>query len=695
MSAKLPVTFESLGLPAPLLAALTKLGYEEPTPIQRESIPALLEGKDVLGQAATGTGKTAAFALPLLSRLPIGKCKQFETSALVLVPTRELALQVTEAIRKYGSAQGVSVLAVYGGEEIGKQLKPLRRGVDVVVATPGRAIDHLKRKSLLLTRVGTVVLDEADEMLDMGFAEDLETILDALPEQRQTALFSATMPSRIIKIAERHLTSPVRVSIARHVATPGEAPKVKQTAYVVPRRFKTVALMRIFQLEKPQSALIFCRTRDEVDELSSLLIQQGEPAAALHGGLTQEQRDRVMKKFKTSAVKFLVATDVAARGLHIENLSHVVNYDVPNSPEAYVHRIGRTGRAGREGAAITLAEPQETRLLQGLERAVGGKIALAKVPTPQELRAHQLQHTRDAVMEAARAKKGESLKAWIAELSGELDPADLAAAAIELLHAAQHGAQPVDDIQIPTWAAPGPGAAKGRSAAPARHTHPPRKDDRAHSAGRPARPSARPPARPSARPPARPSARPPARPSAHPPARASASKNDRPAARDDRPARPYDRPAARPYDRPAARDDRPAARDDRPAARDDRPAARDDRPAFPPTRREDRHDRPPQTQTFGTPRVGGFQKPVGFQKRGGEPKITLWVGAGEQAGIRPQDLVGAIANEAKVDSKLIGPIQIREGFSLVGVPEDVADRVVSAMRNTTLRGRKVQVRRER
>ncbi|MBS1148990.1 MAG: heavy metal transporter [Myxococcaceae bacterium] len=635
MSAKqpVPVTFESLGLPAPLVTALTRLGYEEPTPIQREAIPALLAGKDVLGQAATGTGKTAAFALPLLSRLQIGKCKQFETCALVLVPTRELALQVTEAIRKYGSAMGVSVLAVYGGEEIGKQLKPLRKGVDIVVATPGRAIDHLKRKSLLLTRVGTVVLDEADEMLDMGFAEDLETILDALPEKRQTALFSATMPSRILKIAERHLTSPVRVSIARQVAVAGEAPKVRQTAYVVPRRFKTVALMRIFQLEKPQSALIFCRTRDEVDELSSMLIQQGEPAAALHGGLDQVQRDRVMKKFKTSAVKFLVATDVAARGLHIENLSHVINYDVPNSPEAYVHRIGRTGRAGREGAAITLAEPQETRLLQGLERAVGSKIGLAKVPTPEELRAHQLKHTRDTVLEAARAKKGESLKPWISELASELDPTDLAAAAIELLHAAQHGAQPVDEIQIPTWAAPRPSAAR-RTAA-----HPPTRQ-------------------------------------AHAPARASHA------------------PARREDHRPAARDDRPALP---PARREDRrPAAHDDRPAFPPTRREDRHDRPPQTfgapRTFGTPQRGGFQKrPPG----GGEEKITLWIGAGEQAGIRPQDLVGAIANEAKLDSKQIGPIQIREGFSLVGVPAGDVDRVVAAMRNTTLRGRRVQVRRER
>jgi ATP-dependent RNA helicase DeaD len=560
-----PVAFESLGLSPALLTSLTRLGYEEPTPIQREAIPPLLAGKDVLGQAATGTGKTAAFALPMLSQLKVGRCKQFETSALVLVPTRELALQVAEAVRKYGSAMGVSVLAIYGGEEIGRQLKPLRKGVDVVVATPGRAIDHLTRKSLLLGKVGLVVLDEADEMLDMGFADDLETILKALPDEHQTALFSATMPSRILKIAERHLSSPVRVSIARQLPTSGEAPKVRQTAYVVPRRFKTVALTRIFQLERPQSALIFCRTRDEVDELSSLLIQQGMPAAALHGGLTQDQRDRVMKKFKTSAVKFLVATDVAARGLHIENLSHVVNYDVPNSPEAYVHRIGRTGRAGREGSAITLAEPQETRLIQGLERAVGGKIALAKVPTPEELRARKLQLTKDAVLEAAQAGGGAFLRTWIDETG--LDPSELAAAAIELLHTAQNGTEQVDDVQIPTWQAPKPGAHKV---------------------------------------------------AAH------------------RPERGFQK----------------------------------------------RHDGEKPARTFG-------------QRHDGPEKTTVWIGAGERAGIRPGDLVGAIANEAQVDSKLIGPIQIREGFSLVGIPKELADRVISAMQRTTLRGRKVQVRRER
>ncbi len=667
MSTRQPdaVTFESLGLPLPLLEALAKLGYESPTPIQREAIPAMMAGKDVLGQAATGTGKTAAFSLPLISRLQIGKCKQFETSALVLVPTRELALQVAEAMRQYGSAMGVSVLAVYGGEEIGKQLRPLKRGVDVVVATPGRAIDHLERKSLLLNRVGTVVLDEADEMLDMGFADDLETILKKLPEQRQTALFSATMPSRIVKIAERHLKSPVRVSIAKHVPTAGEAPKVRQTAYIVPRKFKTVALMRVFQLEAPQSALIFCRTRDEVDELSSLLIQQGEPAAALHGGLTQEQRDRVMKKFKTSAVKFLVATDVAARGLHIENLSHVINYDVPGSPEAYVHRIGRTGRAGREGVAITLAEPQEARLLQGLERASGSKIAQTKVPTPAEIRAHQLKHTREAVLEAAREKRGEASRAWLTSQEG-FTAEDLAAAAIELLHSAQHPALPTDDVEIPTGGSP---------------------SDKRRPSGAPYQQKERKPFIASLAADNRP-ARPP---------RASATRAPRedrlpaaPAPRASRPAR-----ASAPAPRASATRAKPATTRGQASAvwprlgsapRDDRPPA-DDRPSFPPSKWKQ------EKQTFGTPKPGAFDKSEKF--RGGLPKITLWFSAGEQAGIRPQDLVGAIANEAKIDSKLIGPIQIKEGFSLVGVPEDTADRVVSAMRNSTLRGKKVQVRRER
>src|SRR6218665_2328370 len=344
-------TFEQLGLGPDLVEALSTLGYEEPTPIQRAALPPLIAGKDLLGIAATGTGKTAAFSLPLLQRLGVpGKREPFSTSALVLVPTRELAMQVAEAIHRYGQKLGVSVLPLYGGQPIGQQLRVLKRGVDVVVATPGRALDHLKRQSLLLESLRTVVLDEADEMLDMGFAEDLEAILDATPEQRQTALFSATLPPRIASIAERHLRSPVHVKIAKEKLAAGAGPRVRQTAYIVPRPFKAATLGRVLDVEGPTAAIVFCRTRTEVDELTVSLNGRGWRAQALHGGMDQSQRDRVLKQFKTHAVELLIATDVAARGLDIEKLSHVVNYDVPNAPQPHVHPIHHPRRAARPPA---------------------------------------------------------------------------------------------------------------------------------------------------------------------------------------------------------------------------------------------------------------------------------------------------------------------------------------------------------
>ncbi|HEX8537455.1 MAG TPA: DEAD/DEAH box helicase, partial [Cystobacter sp.] len=304
-------TFEQLGLGAPLVEALSALGYEEPTPIQRAALPPLIAGKDLLGIAATGTGKTAAFSLPLLQRLTPGQRTPFSTSALVLVPTRELAMQVAEAIHRYGQKMGVSVLPLYGGQPIGQQLRVLKRGVDVVVATPGRALDHLKRQSLLLDSLRTVVLDEADEMLDMGFAEDLEAILDATPQERQTALFSATLPPRIASIAERHLHSPVHVKIAKEKLPPGTGPRVRQVAYIVPRPFKAATLGRVLDVEAPTAAIVFCRTRTEVDELTVSLNGRGWRAQALHGGMDQSQRDRVLKQFKSHAVDLLIATDVA------------------------------------------------------------------------------------------------------------------------------------------------------------------------------------------------------------------------------------------------------------------------------------------------------------------------------------------------------------------------------------------------
>ena len=419
--------FASLRLREPLLASLAALGYEEPTPIQRSAIPPLLEGRDLLGQAATGTGKTAAFALPLLERVT----HDGVTRALVLVPTRELAMQVAEAIHRYGKALGTSVLAIYGGAPMEPQIKALTRGTTVVVATPGRALDHLRRKTLRLDRIEVLVLDEADEMLDMGFAEDLEALLTATPATRQTALFSATLPPRIVAIAGRHLRDPVRIAIAREALPPGTLPRVRQVAYIVARAHKPAALGRVLDMESPSSAIVFCRTRNEVDELTEALAGRGYRAEALHGGLSQEHRDRVMKHFRTGSMELLVATDVAARGLDIEHVSHVVNYDVPAAAEAYVHRIGRTGRAGREGVAITLTEPREHRLLRNIEAFTKQRIEVAAVPTVADLRSRRLELTRASLREAILAGHLDEARGVVESLAAEFDVMDVAAAAVE------------------------------------------------------------------------------------------------------------------------------------------------------------------------------------------------------------------------------------------------------------------------
>jgi ATP-dependent RNA helicase DeaD len=439
-------SFAELGLREELLAALTALGYEEPTPIQREAIPQLLAGHDVLGQAATGTGKTAAFALPVLQRLAPGE-RGPRPTALVLVPTRELCMQVSQAFHRYGRDLGARVLPIYGGQPIGRQLRELERGVDVVVATPGRALDHLSRHTLSLDDVTTVVLDEADEMLDMGFAEDLEGILAETPDDRQTVLFSATMPSRLNGIARRHLREPVRLRIEREAPTAGEAPLIRQTAYVVARAHKPAALGRVLDVEVPTAAIVFCRTREEVDSLTETLNGRGYRAEALHGGMGQEQRDRVMGRLRAATADLLVATDVAARGLDVEQLTHVVNYDVPSAPEAYVHRIGRVGRGGREGVAITLAEPREHRMLKTIERATGQRIAVQKLPSTADLRARRLELTRAALTESLLEDELDQFRVVVETLTDDFDVMQVALAAVKLAHEATTG--PADDDEIP------------------------------------------------------------------------------------------------------------------------------------------------------------------------------------------------------------------------------------------------------
>jgi ATP-dependent RNA helicase DeaD len=543
--------FPTFGLADALVTAVTALGYEEPTPVQRETIPLLLSGRDMLAQAATGTGKTAAFALPMLNRLlDSARAGRHRTRGLVLVPTRELSMQVAEAIHKYARGTGLGVVPIYGGASMQQQTRALDRGADVVVATPGRALDHLRRRSLDLSAVEVLVLDEADEMLDMGFAEDLDALLEATPGTRQTALFSATMPPRILSIAHRHLNSPSRVTIAREKTAAGKLPRVRQVAYVVTRPNKPVALQRVLDTESPSSALVFCRTRIEVDTLVETLNAHGYRAEALHGGMQQRQRDAVMNRFRSAKADLLVATDVAARGLDIEQLSHVFNYDLPSAPDAYVHRIGRTGRAGREGTAITLVEPREHRLLRTIENITRQKIEVCPIPTMADLRARRLELTRASLRERLLEGGLDEVRVIVQSLAEEFDVIDVAAAAVKLAHAATGGDGDERELDLP--APSGSGKA---------------------------------------------------------------------------------------------------------------------RPARAPRPRRDETD--------------------------SREVVRLFIGAGRQAGVRPADLVGAITNEAGIRSHDLGAIEITDRFSLVEVPADLADGVVAAMRKASLRGQKVQVRRER
>ena len=442
------IDFSSLGLRGEIQSALSGLGYEEPTPIQAAAIPLLIAGADMLGQAATGTGKTAAFALPILQRLTGGD-RGKEPSALILVPTRELALQVSQAFGSYGRSVGVRLVAIYGGAPARQQIEALRRGVDVVVATPGRALDLCDRGALKLSSVRTVVLDEADEMLEMGFIEDIETLLAKTPSSRQTVLFSATMPKRIDKLASNHLRNPERVSIAAPKQKASDVPRVRQAAYVVKRPDKPAALMRILDAEDPTAAIVFCRTRGEVDDLTQILAARGYQAEALHGGLTQDQRDKVMGRLRGGTTDLLVATDVAARGLDVDHLTHVLNYDLPSSPEVYVHRIGRVGRAGREGVALSLMEPRERRMLAAIEKLISAPIPIDKVPSIADVRLLRLERTREAIEEVlddpVQQARLESVQDTVTEMLEDRDMESVLLAAFALIHSSLGGAAEGED----------------------------------------------------------------------------------------------------------------------------------------------------------------------------------------------------------------------------------------------------------
>jgi ATP-dependent RNA helicase DeaD len=415
--------FEDFSLSKETLKAVSEIGFEEPTPIQVSAIPLLMEGHDVIGQAQTGTGKTAAFGIPIAEKCNRGK-KPF---AIILEPTRELAVQVAEEINKIGKYKNAKVLPVYGGKSIESQIKSLARGIQVVVGTPGRIIDHINRRTLSLSDIKIVVLDEADEMLNMGFVDDIETILKSTPEERQTLLFSATMPEPILNIAKKYLRHPQKIRVNTKDMV---VPKIKQVFYEVREEDKANALSRLLDVEDPQLAIVFCHTKREVDAVSMKLAQMGYNAGALHGDYTQARRDEVMEKFKKGMLDVLVATDVAARGLDIQNVTHVINYSIPQNPESYVHRIGRTGRAGKSGIAITFVTPREYRSLKLIEKTAKTIIDRQKLPSAKDVIKAREKNIVNDISEIIKNEKHSVYLAAVKELSEGFSFGDIAAAAL-------------------------------------------------------------------------------------------------------------------------------------------------------------------------------------------------------------------------------------------------------------------------
>lgn len=528
-------TFAQLGLRDELVQALNAVGYESPTPIQRQTIPLLLAGRDFIGQAQTGTGKTAAFALPILEKLNLN---QPEVQALILTPTRELALQVAEAFHTYAKNLGrVRVTPIYGGDSMQKQLIRLRGGVHVVVGTPGRVMDHLRRGTLALTSLKTVVLDEADEMLRMGFQEDVEWILSQAASERQTALFSATLPREVRRIAEKYLNNPAHVDIKHKTVT---VPTVTQHYLQVLEKQKLDVLTHVLEAEAVpgEAILIFVRTKLRAAELAERLEARGYAVEAMHGDMGQAQRETVIRRMREGLVELVVATDVAARGLDVEHIGHVINYDLPNDPEAYVHRIGRTARAGRAGKATSFATPREHYLMRDIERYTGQKLSSAKVPTLADVAARRRTLFKNRLLKTLAEEELEPYISLVDELAAESEQSltNIAAAA--------------------AWLARGRKPLSGKKEA------------------------------------------------------ASAQEIVTPQ---------------------------------------------------------------PQFSNADT--------------------VMIWIGAGTEARIRPADLVGAIANEANISGKEIGPITVYEDYSLVGVPGRHLNKILDSMATAPIRGRVVKVRR--
>jgi ATP-dependent RNA helicase DeaD len=600
-----PVTFRDLALSEPVLRALTDVGYESPSPIQAATIPVLLSGADMLGQAQTGTGKTAAFALPALSRIDLSK---HEPQVLVLVPTRELALQVSEAFLRYAAhIKGFHVLPIYGGQSYQPQLNALRRGVHVVVGTPGRVIDHMNRGTLKLSGLSLLVLDEADEMLQMGFVDAVESILEQTPPQRQVALFSATMAAPIRRIAAKHLRSPVEVTIKSKTST---ATNIRQRYWMVSGMHKLDALTRILEAEPFDGMLVFTRTKQSTVELAEKLEARGFAAAPLNGDIPQPQRERTVARLKAGQIDIVVATDVAARGLDVERIGHVVNYDVPYDTESYVHRIGRTGRAGRKGEAILFIAPRERNMLRAIERATRQVIEPMNLPTVDAVNSLRIAKFKQRVIETVSLAEAKALRPVLEQLEAEtgLPLIDIAAAIATMAQ----GTTPL------LLGAKGDRSGEASGALPSRSAGPP--EERAE---RP-RSFERPPV----------------------------AERARAAERSHVAERPTERPTERPSPEPA----RPIER-----ASEAESSAAEESPRKP---------RP---------------------KARGSLMETFRIEVGSIHGVKPSNVVGAIANEAGIEGVHIGRVDIREDHSFVDLPEGMPKQIFKLLQKVLVAGRELRI----
>ncbi|MEH6421762.1 DEAD/DEAH box helicase [Pseudomonas sp. CGJS7] len=622
--------FTDLALSAPLLRALADVGYESPSPIQAATIPPLLEGRDVLGQAQTGTGKTAAFALPILAQIDP---KQFKPQALVLAPTRELAIQVAEAFQKYAThLPGFHVLPIYGGQSYYPQLQALKRGVHVVVGTPGRVIDHLERGSLDLSELRCLVLDEADEMLRMGFIDDVENVLKKTPESRQVALFSATMPPQIKRIAQTYLKTPVEIAIKSTTTT---AANIRQRYWSVSGVHKLDALTRILEAESFDAMIVFARTKLGTDELAEKLSARGISAAAINGDVQQAQREKTIQNLKDGKIDVLVATDVAARGLDVERISHVLNYDIPYDTESYVHRIGRTGRAGRKGEAILFVTPRERGMLRAIERATRQPIEPMELPSVETVNEQRVSRFLGRITDALESSELGLFRDMVERYEREKNvPAVEIAAALAKLVQGDNPLLLTPPPALPKYAREerdGPREHRGQA------TRKFNERDNASNSGAHRR--------------------------ERDDNRFDSTRRDARPPRDERPA-PAHRHEDRQFTPPSA--SRPPVNHAESFFDDDAPAPRAERS-------ERSHERAPR------------EAEVGME--------TFRIEVGHSHGVQPGNIVGAIANEADLESRYIGRIDIRDEYTLVDLPEGMPRELMEHLKKVRVAGQPLRIQR--